>query len=188
MQPFKSPHHNAPAFSSPRSIFRGDFLQPLFQIRLSIQHGQRSGIFPKKFKNKITDKRRNHGNSKISLAENISDCPSKALYAPQTRACKLSHQEIGIKEEDYKTNLDYGAPDILFHSCTLIFTEPMIKGFRLLWKLPMPLENPVFKFRPPPNTLYYACTSELFGVALSVQAQRISPKRRSFLCRESLTQ
>jgi hypothetical protein len=68
-----------------------------------------------KFENEITDDRRDHSNCRIDLSKNIFDGPSQTPSPTHTRARKFPHQKIGIKEEDYKTDLGYGSPDIFFH-------------------------------------------------------------------------
>ena len=72
-------------------------------------NGGSSQFLPKKFKNEISDERSGHGNGKIDLGKNIFDSPSQAPSPLHTRARKFPHQQIGIKEEDYKTDLGYAS-------------------------------------------------------------------------------
>src|SRR6266446_3521384 len=82
---------------------------------------QKSGLgclesFSKKFKQDVADERGDHGNCKIGSGKHISDCPSHAPLLPHAGALKFSHQKIGIKQEDDKTDLDQRPPNILLHS------------------------------------------------------------------------
>ena len=54
-------------------------------------------------------------NLKISNGKNISNRPGKPSLLPHARPFKLSHQEIGIKQEDDKSDLDHSAQHILLH-------------------------------------------------------------------------
>jgi len=87
--------------------------------------GRESQPLPEKFKNEITDERSDHSNCKIDLGKNIFDSPSQAPFPLHTRARKFRHQKIGIKEEDYKTDLGYCSPDIYLHPLHLnVFGGP----------------------------------------------------------------
>src|SRR5208282_1160096 len=69
----------------------------------------------KKFKKDITDERGHHGNGKIRCGKDVSDRPAHAPLLPHPRALKLSHQEVGIKEEDDKSYFDHRSREILLH-------------------------------------------------------------------------
>jgi hypothetical protein len=87
----------------------------------------------KKFKKDVTDQSGRHGNSKIGSGKNISDGPSYAPLLAHTRALKFSHQEIGIKQEHDKPNLDHRSPGILLHGKNRveIVAESLMKSAEL---------------------------------------------------------
>ena len=60
----------------------------------------------KVFNNYITNQRGDEGNYKISSCKNILNGKKQALSLT-VGTSKFSHQQIGIKEKDDKTRLDY---------------------------------------------------------------------------------
>jgi hypothetical protein len=67
------------------------------------------------FKKDITDERGYSGDSKVGSGKDIFDCRGYASLLSYAGTLKLSHQEIGIKEEDDETYLDHRSVDIFLH-------------------------------------------------------------------------
>ena len=80
----------------------------------------------KKFNEDISDERGYYGNFKICPGKNISECPDYASLPPHPGAFKLSHQKIGIKEEDNKTYFNQRSPDIFLHSKS----DPLLRNLK----------------------------------------------------------
>src|SRR5271169_5414329 len=70
----------------------------------------------KKFKEDVSDDRGYRRNFKIGSGKDISDCPSHTLLLTHARALKFSHQQIGIKQKDDKTNFNDSSPNTFLHS------------------------------------------------------------------------
>ena len=93
----------------------------------------RSPFLPKKFNNHISDECSDHSNGKIDPGKNILDSPSQTTSPLHSRTREFTHQQVGIKEEDYKTNLGYGPSDSFLHCLYLnVFAVPGTSGFRLV--------------------------------------------------------
>jgi hypothetical protein len=75
-------------------------------------------LLSQEFKKHITDESRRNRNRKIGSGKNISNRPRYSSLVTHTRALKFSHQEIRVKKEDNKANLNQWFPDI-FHDDSL---------------------------------------------------------------------
>jgi len=77
--------------------------------------GLRLEFAPKKFNHDIADKPSRNGNREIGRRKNVCDGPSQAHRSASSGARKLTHEQVGIEQEDYEPNLDHGSPDGFLH-------------------------------------------------------------------------
>jgi hypothetical protein len=71
---------------------------------------------PQKFEQAVADHGSGGGDGKIGQGEDIAQRPDDSPSNPNARALELSHQEVGIEQEDDEAYLDEGGPEIFLHS------------------------------------------------------------------------
>jgi hypothetical protein len=67
-------------------------------------------LLSKVFDHPIANQCGNDGDDEIRDSEDVSNREDQALAVSAIRPRKLSHQEIGIEQENYESDLDRGSP------------------------------------------------------------------------------
>ena len=68
-------------------------------------------LFAQVFKDDVADRAGEDGDGEILEGEDVVQGDAEGL-ACAVGTVELSHQEVGIEEEDDETDLDYGPPDV----------------------------------------------------------------------------
>jgi hypothetical protein len=69
----------------------------------------------------VTDQRSDNGNDKIFPGEDVTQIPYQALVVPAGGAFHLTHQKVGIKQENDESDFDYGSPNTILHIAVCSF-------------------------------------------------------------------
>jgi hypothetical protein len=75
-------------------------------------------LLSQKFEKYKSAERGDDRNSEVRLSENVANRPEKSLGSPHAGALEFSHEQIGVKKENDKANLDQRSAKISFHRQT----------------------------------------------------------------------